>query len=142
MLRVSGAVVGISIAILIVLFSVQRFGTDKVGFTFAPVVLVWFSFIGGIGLYNLFKYDIGVLRAFNPKYIVDYMKRNGKDGWISLGGIFLCITGECWHIKCPVSSFFMFFIFIHLKFSIFDLVAELIFTKSKILKLRWYQSLS
>ncbi|KAJ1426202.1 Potassium transporter [Sesbania bispinosa] len=88
-----GAVVGISIAILIILFSVQRFGTDKVGFTFAPMVLVWFTFIGGIGLYNLFKYDIGVLRAFNPKYIIDYMKRNGKDGWISLGGIFLCITG-------------------------------------------------
>ncbi|XP_027348444.1 potassium transporter 5-like [Abrus precatorius] len=89
-----GAVVGISIAILIVLFAVQRFGTDKVGFTFAPMVVVWFLFIGGIGLYNLFKYDIGVLRAFNPKYIVDYMKRNGKNGWISLGGIFHCITGS------------------------------------------------
>ncbi|KAK7285682.1 hypothetical protein RJT34_20460 [Clitoria ternatea] len=88
------AVVGITIAILIVLFSVQRFGTDKVGFTFAPIILVWFSFIGGIGLYNLFKHDIRVLRAFNPKYIYDYFKRNGKQGWISLGGVFLCITGS------------------------------------------------
>ncbi|XP_061362598.1 potassium transporter 5-like [Gastrolobium bilobum] len=88
-----GAVVGISIAILIVLFLVQRFGTDKVGYTFAPMVVIWFLFIGGIGLYNLFKYDVGVLKAFNPKYIIDYMKRNGKKGWISLGGIFLCITG-------------------------------------------------
>ncbi|CAK7336014.1 unnamed protein product [Dovyalis caffra] len=87
------AIVGISIAILIALFSVQRFGTDKVGFAFAPMVLVWYSFIGGIGLYNLFKYEIGVLRAFNPKYIFDYFKRNGKQGWISLGGIVLCITG-------------------------------------------------
>ncbi|KAE9615998.1 putative potassium transporter [Lupinus albus] len=87
-------VVGITIAILIVLFAGQRFGTDKVGFTFAPIIFIWFSFIGGIGLYNLFKYDIGVLRAFNPKYIVDYFKRNGKDGWISLGGVFLCITGS------------------------------------------------
>lgn len=87
------AVVGISIAILIVLFSVQRLGTDKVGFAFAPVILLWFSFITGIGLYNLFKYDIGVLRAFNPKYMIDYFKRNGKQGWISLGGIVLCITG-------------------------------------------------
>ncbi|XP_054794168.1 potassium transporter 5-like [Prosopis cineraria] len=89
-----GAVVGISIAILVVLFSVQRFGTDKVGFSFAPIIIVWFSFIGGIGLYNLFKHDVGVLRAFNPKYIVDYFKRNGKHGWISLGGVFLCITGS------------------------------------------------
>ncbi|KAI4313449.1 hypothetical protein L6164_026431 [Bauhinia variegata] len=87
------AVVGISVAILIILFCAQRFGTDKVGFSFAPIVLVWFSFIGGIGLYNLLNFDIGVLRVLNPKYIVDYLKRNGKKGWISLGGIFLCITG-------------------------------------------------
>ncbi|KAJ6341416.1 hypothetical protein OIU78_009564 [Salix suchowensis] len=51
-------VLGVSIAILIVLFSVQRFGTDKVGFAFAPVIFLWFSFIGGIGLFNLFKYDL------------------------------------------------------------------------------------
>ena len=61
------------------------------------MVIVWFLFIGGIGLFNMFKYDVGVLRALNPKYIVDYFKRNGKKGWISLGGIFLCITGEWWH---------------------------------------------
>ncbi|MED6206180.1 Potassium transporter 5 [Stylosanthes scabra] len=89
-----GAVVGITIVILIGLFSYQRFGTDKVGFTFAPIIFVWFSFIAGIGLYNLFKHDIGVLRAFNPKYIVDYFKRNGKEAWLSLGGVFLCITGS------------------------------------------------
>ncbi|KAI3442776.1 Fe2OG dioxygenase domain-containing protein [Psidium guajava] len=87
------AVVGISVAILIVLFSVQRFGTDRVGFSFAPIIFVWFVFISGIGLFNLFKYDISVLRAFNPKYIVDYFNRNGKQAWVSLGGIFLCITG-------------------------------------------------
>ncbi|ESR39915.1 hypothetical protein CICLE_v10027299mg, partial [Citrus x clementina] len=73
------AIVGISVAILIVLFSVQRLGTDKVGSTFAPVIFLWFSFISGIGLYNLFKHDIAVLRAFNPKYIVDYFRRNGTE---------------------------------------------------------------
>ncbi|KAK3039043.1 hypothetical protein RJ639_027528 [Escallonia herrerae] len=87
------AVVGVSIAILIILFSVQRFGTDKVGYSFAPVIFLWFTFISGIGLYNLFKHDVGVLRAFNPKYIIDYFKRNGKKGWISLGGVVLSITG-------------------------------------------------
>ncbi|XP_078442060.1 high affinity K+ transporter 5 [Wolffia australiana] len=87
------AVVGISIAILIVLFCAQRFGTDKVGYTFAPIILIWFTLIGGIGLYNLFKYDVKVLRALNPKYIIDYFKRNGRKGWISLGGVLLCITG-------------------------------------------------
>ncbi|GKU96315.1 hypothetical protein SLEP1_g9565 [Rubroshorea leprosula] len=85
--------VGISVAILLVLFLCQRFGTDKVGFSFAPIVSVWFAFISGIGLYNLFKYEVGVLRAFNPYYIVKYFQRNGKTGWISLGGVVLCITG-------------------------------------------------
>ncbi|XP_006653356.1 potassium transporter 19-like [Oryza brachyantha] len=88
-----GQIVWISVAILVVLFSVQRFGTDKVGYSFAPIILLWFMFIGGIGLYNLIKYDVGVLRAFYPKYIIDYFRRNGKDAWISLGGILLCFTG-------------------------------------------------
>ncbi|CAN6270356.1 unnamed protein product [Urochloa humidicola] len=88
-----GQIVLISVVILVVLFSVQRFGTDKVGYSFAPIILLWFLCIGGIGFYNLIKYDVGVLRAFYPKYIVDYFKRNGKDAWISLGGILLCFTG-------------------------------------------------
>ncbi|KAK8513058.1 hypothetical protein V6N13_090210 [Hibiscus sabdariffa] len=87
------AVVGISVVILIILFCAQRFGTDKVGYSFAPIVCVWFAFLSGIGLYNLFTYGWGVLRAFNPLYIVDYFKRRGKDGWVSLGGVVLCITG-------------------------------------------------
>ncbi|XP_041012634.1 potassium transporter 5-like [Juglans microcarpa x Juglans regia] len=87
------AVVGVSVAILIVVFSIQRFGTDKVGSSFAPIILLWFALIGGIGVYNLFRFNIGVLRAFNPMYIIGYFKRNGKEGWISLGGIILCITG-------------------------------------------------
>ncbi|KAF5185383.1 Low affinity potassium transport system protein kup, partial [Thalictrum thalictroides] len=87
------AIVGISVAILIVLFSVQRFGTDKVGYSFAPIICLWFTFISGIGLYNLFKYDVSVLRAFYPKYIIDYFKRNGKEAWISLGGVVLSMTG-------------------------------------------------
>ncbi|KAL6843418.1 hypothetical protein ACP4OV_026740 [Aristida adscensionis] len=86
-------VVWISVAILFMLFSVQRFGTDKVGYTFAPIISVWFLMIAGIGLYNLVIHDVGVLRAFNPWYIVSYFKRNGKDGWVSLGGIILCVTG-------------------------------------------------
>lgn len=88
------AVVGISIAILVILFSAQRFGSDRVGYTFAPIIVVWFTFIGGIGFYNLFKHDITILRAFNPKYIIDYFKRNGEKGWKSLGGVVMCITGE------------------------------------------------
>ncbi|KAE8724764.1 NAD(P)-linked oxidoreductase superfamily protein [Hibiscus syriacus] len=49
-------VMGIFVAILIILFSVQRFGTDKVGYSFALIVCLWFSFLTGIGLYNLSTY--------------------------------------------------------------------------------------
>lgn len=92
--KCADTVVGVSVAILILLFAFQRFGTDKVGFTFAPIILIWFLFLIGIGLFNLFKHDITVLKALNPLYIIYYLRRSGKQGWISLGGAFLCITGE------------------------------------------------
>ncbi|CAN6304466.1 unnamed protein product [Urochloa humidicola] len=85
--------VWITVGILVVFFSVQRFGTDKIGYTFAPVVFVWLLLISGIGIYNTVKYDIGTLKAFNAKYIIDYFRRNKKKGWVSLGEILLCFTG-------------------------------------------------
>ncbi|KAI6695726.1 hypothetical protein NL676_023436 [Syzygium grande] len=86
-------IVWISVAILVGLFAVQRFGTDKVGYSFAPIICVWFAFISTIGFYNFVKYDPGVIKAINPVYIIDYFRRNKKEGWISLGGIVLAITG-------------------------------------------------
>ncbi|XP_023892785.2 potassium transporter 5 [Quercus suber] len=86
-------IVWISVAILIFLFMVQRFGTDKVGYTFAPIICVWFAFIGGIGLFNFIKFDPTVIKAINPQYIVQYFQRNKKEAWVSLGGIVLAITG-------------------------------------------------
>ncbi|KAJ7542461.1 hypothetical protein O6H91_10G107800 [Diphasiastrum complanatum] len=86
-------IVGLSITILIALFSLQRFGTAKVGFLFAPAVLVWFVSIALIGVYNIMKYDPLIFRALNPMYTYSYFKRNGKSGWVSMGGIVLCITG-------------------------------------------------
>ncbi|KAG1338641.1 hypothetical protein COCNU_04G009470 [Cocos nucifera] len=86
-------IVLISVIILILLFLVQRFGTDKVGYSFAPIITIWFLFIAGIGVYNFVKYDPWVVKAINPKYIINYFQRNGKTAWISLGGVVLCITG-------------------------------------------------
>ncbi|KAL2236540.1 potassium transporter 5 [Sesamum indicum] len=86
-------IVWTSIAILVCLFMVQRFGTDKVGYSFAPIICVWFSLIAGIGVHNFIKYDPSVIKAINPKYIVDYFRRNKDQAWISLGGVVLAITG-------------------------------------------------
>ncbi|KAI3794672.1 hypothetical protein L1987_37305 [Smallanthus sonchifolius] len=86
-------VVVVAVVILVGLFSLQHYGVDKVGWLFAPIVFLWFLFIGGIGIFNIWKYDSGVLRAFSPVYILRYFKRRGKNGWTSLGGIMLSITG-------------------------------------------------
>ncbi|CAL5346563.1 hypothetical protein CsSME_00029803 [Camellia sinensis var. sinensis] len=86
-------VVLVAVVILVGLFSMQHYGTDKVGWLFAPIVLLWFLLIGGIGIFNILKYDRSVLRAFSPVYIYRYIRRGGKESWLSLGGIMLSITG-------------------------------------------------
>ncbi|KAE9454080.1 hypothetical protein C3L33_14016, partial [Rhododendron williamsianum] len=88
-----GAVVIVSIVILVGLFSIQQFGTSKVGVIFAPALAVWFFSLGAIGLYNLITHDYTVLRAFNPAYIYFFFKRNTGKAWSALGGCVLCITG-------------------------------------------------
>ncbi|GMY35017.1 potassium transporter 11-like [Fagus crenata] len=86
-------VVIVAVIILVGLFSMQHYGTDKVGWLFAPIVLLWFLLIGGIGIFNIWKYESSVLKAFSPVHIFRYFNRRGKDGWTSLGGIMLSITG-------------------------------------------------
>ncbi|GAY49081.1 hypothetical protein CUMW_116540 [Citrus unshiu] len=85
------AVVLVAVAILVVLFSVQHFGVDKVGWLFAPIVFVWFLLIGGIGIINIWKYDSSVLKAFSPVHVYWFFRKGHT--WPSLGGIILCITG-------------------------------------------------
>ena len=84
---------GISIAILIVLFSIQRFGTRWVGYAFSPVILLWFLFNAIIGIYNIAKFDPRVFRAISPSHWFLYFLRNGRGGWKTLGGVVLCVTG-------------------------------------------------
>ncbi|KAJ8545180.1 hypothetical protein K7X08_017763 [Anisodus acutangulus] len=86
-------VVVVAVIILVGLFSLQHYGTDRVGWLFAPVVLLWFLLVGGIGIFNIWKYDSSVLRAFSPVYIYRYFRRRKMEGWTSLGGIMLSITG-------------------------------------------------
>lgn len=89
----TAAVVAVAVLILVILFSVQHYGTDKVGWLFAPAVLLWFLCIGSIGAYNICKHDTVVLKAFSPVYIVKYFRVGRKRSWASLGGIMLSITG-------------------------------------------------
>ncbi|XP_012573777.1 potassium transporter 10-like isoform X1 [Cicer arietinum] len=86
-------VVVVAVVILIGLFSMQHYGTDRVGWLFAPVVLLWFLLIGGIGIFNLWRFGGNVLRAFSPFYVYRYFQKGKKNSWLSLGGILLSITG-------------------------------------------------
>lgn len=87
-------VVLVAVIILIGLFSMQHYGTDKVGWLFAPIVLLWFILIGSVGAINIHKYDSSVLKAYNPIYIYRFFqRRRNSDIWTSLGGIMLSITG-------------------------------------------------
>ncbi|XP_031248896.1 potassium transporter 6-like [Pistacia vera] len=80
--------------ILIALFALQHYGTHRVGFLFAPVVLTWLLCISAIGLYNICHWNPHVYQALSPYYMYKFLKKTQKDGWMSLGGILLCITGS------------------------------------------------
>ncbi|CAL9230320.1 unnamed protein product [Arabidopsis halleri] len=81
-------------AILILLFSLQHYGTHRLGFVFAPIVLAWLLCISTIGVYNIFHWNPHVYKALSPYYIYKFLKKTRKHGWMSLGGILLCITGS------------------------------------------------
>uniref|UniRef100_M4E3Y7 Potassium transporter n=4 Tax=Brassica campestris TaxID=3711 RepID=M4E3Y7_BRACM len=81
-------------AILILLFSLQHYGTHRLGFLFAPIVLAWLLCISTIGVYNIFHWNPHVYKALSPYYICKFLKKTGTRGWMSLGGILLCITGS------------------------------------------------
>ncbi|KAL5187683.1 Potassium transporter 7 [Glycine soja] len=87
-------VVMISVACLVILFSVQKYGTSKVGLAVGPALFIWFCSLAGIGIFNLVKYDSSVLRAFNPIHIYYFFARNSTKAWYSLGGCLLCATGS------------------------------------------------
>ncbi|XP_057824863.1 potassium transporter 26 [Cryptomeria japonica] len=89
-----GAVVGVSAAILMLLFLLQRFGTGKVSFLFSPITIVWLVSNAIIGVYNIVKYYPAVFKAVSPYYIVHFFEKNGKHGWVLLGGTVLAITGS------------------------------------------------
>ncbi|GFF84338.1 potassium transporter 5 [Aspergillus udagawae] len=89
----SSTVVGVSCAILVVVFLIQPFGTSKIANTFAPVVIVWLLFNLSFGIYNLVMYDASVLKGFSPYFAGAFLVRNGRAGWLQLGGILLAFTG-------------------------------------------------
>ncbi|XWS65608.1 hypothetical protein CRYUN_Cryun05aG0128300 [Craigia yunnanensis] len=88
------AVIPITCFILVCLFALQHYGTHRVGFFFAPIVLTWLLCISALGLYNIIHWNPHVYQALSPYYMFKFLKKTKKGGWMSLGGILLCITGS------------------------------------------------
>lgn len=86
-------IVGITLAILLVLFALQRFGTEFVGKAFGPIMLGWFTFLGIVGVMN-FAGDLSVIRALDPRYAIKLLfSPDNSAGLFILGNIFLATTG-------------------------------------------------
>nr|ASM90221.1 high affinity potassium 8 [Sesuvium portulacastrum] len=86
--------VPVACIILILLFALQHYGTHRVGFLFAPIVITWLLCISTIGLYNIVYWNPQVYRALSPYYMYKFLKKTQRGGWMSLGGILLCMTGS------------------------------------------------
>ena len=85
-------VIPITVGILLGLFLFQRRGTEGVGAVFGPVTLVWFVTLGVLGVTQL-VHRPDVVRALNPLYGLDFFARNGVQGFLVLGSVFLVVTG-------------------------------------------------
>ncbi len=85
-------VVPITVVILIALFSVQSRGTAKVAAFFGPIMLFWFAVIAAAGLWHVGQNPV-VLFAFNPWYGLDFLLHHGVIAFVTLGAVFLCVTG-------------------------------------------------
>lgn len=86
-------VLPLTILILIGLFSFQRRGTARIGALFGPIMLIWFSTLGGLGVLSLLKTP-EVVHAVLPTHAARFLINNGWSGFSVLGGVFLVVTGS------------------------------------------------
>jgi KUP system potassium uptake protein len=85
-------VVPITIGVLIALFSIQRFGTGRVGALFGPITCLWFLVIGVLGLQSIIETPV-VLQALNPLYAIDFAIGQPGKMFVLLAAVFLALTG-------------------------------------------------
>ena len=78
--------------ILLALFAAQPFGTAAIGRAFGPIMLLWFAVIAALGAYGVIQHP-SVFAAVNPLYGLEYLSNGGLQGFLVLGGVFLCVTG-------------------------------------------------
>jgi KUP system potassium uptake protein len=85
-------VVPITVVILLLLFTVQRIGTTRVGRIFGPVMFIWFVVLAVLGVRGILMAP-HVLSALSPHYAVRFFMTNGASAFVVLGAVFLAVTG-------------------------------------------------
>ncbi|MGY3143212.1 hypothetical protein ACVWYQ_000211 [Bradyrhizobium sp. USDA 3397] len=109
-------VVPVTVLILVLLFAVQSKGTALVASAFGPVMVTWFTVIAIMGAVHIAD-DPTVLAAINPYYAVQFVLSHGVIGLVTLGAVFLAVTGgealyaDLGHFgRKPIQSAWMFFV--------------------------------
>ncbi|MDB5774800.1 MAG: trkD [Herbaspirillum sp.] len=85
-------VIPLTVAILVLLFVIQRHGTSLVGKLFGPVMMVWFGSLGVLGIFNILLAP-GILEAVNPYYAFSFMMQHSLQAFVVLGSVVLVLTG-------------------------------------------------
>ena len=85
-------VIPLTLVVLFVLFFFQRRGTASVGALFGPVMMIWFSTLALMGLYNIAA-SPEVFRAVNPIYGINFLIQNRSVAIVALGAVVLAVTG-------------------------------------------------
>ena len=85
-------VVPVTVAILVGLFLIQKYGTHRVGGLFGPIMVIWFVTLAALGIVWVARLP-AVLGAFDPRHAVAFFADNGFIGFAVLGAVFLVVTG-------------------------------------------------
>jgi len=85
-------IVPISVAILIGLFILQKYGTSAVGKLFGPIIIIWFAVIGAIGIWHIAQ-NTAILAALNPLHAFTFLVDRGTGVFLAVGAVVLAITG-------------------------------------------------
>ena len=85
-------VVPITVAVLIGLFLMQRWGTDLVGKVFGPVIVLWFTVLGVVGVLHIVR-EPAILAALNPLQALRFLHERGWHVFAAVGAIVLAVTG-------------------------------------------------
>ncbi len=114
--RMHKYIVPATLVVLLLLFLVQRKGTERVGRIFGPVMIVWFVSIAILGSIQIIK-NPTILHALNPWWAIQFFVHHGVTAWLALGAVVLAVTGgealyaDMGHFgRVPISKAWWFFV--------------------------------